>query len=156
MKCMCLRAMAIVYGRHHADIGPFNDTQNIVEMLKNTTSRHERDRLIMFIEKLVNDKKNIKLLLDCNGVKVRLAPPFYILDAVSFEPLRRPSSLSSPLFLLSSLPRPVLPRFSPLPSFSCRPRFSFLGGGGGTATPQEGGVCSSVGFPFRVCNISCF
>ena len=27
MKCLCLQAMAIVYGRHHEDIGPFNDTK---------------------------------------------------------------------------------------------------------------------------------
>lgn len=33
MKCMCLQAMAIVYGRHHEDIGPFSDTKYIVGML---------------------------------------------------------------------------------------------------------------------------
>jgi DnaJ family protein C protein 13 len=33
MKAMCLRAMAIVYGRHHEDIGPFSDTKYIVSML---------------------------------------------------------------------------------------------------------------------------
>lgn len=33
MKCMCLQAMAIVYGRHHEDIGPFTDTKYIVGML---------------------------------------------------------------------------------------------------------------------------
>ena len=34
MKCLCLQAMAIVYGRHHQDIGPFNDTKYIVAMLE--------------------------------------------------------------------------------------------------------------------------
>lgn len=33
MKAMCLQAMAIVYGRHHEDIGPFSDTKYIVSML---------------------------------------------------------------------------------------------------------------------------
>lgn len=33
MKCLCLQAMAIVYGRHHEDIGPFNDTKYILAML---------------------------------------------------------------------------------------------------------------------------
>lgn len=33
MKCMCLQAMAIVYGKHYEDIGPFPDTKYIVGML---------------------------------------------------------------------------------------------------------------------------
>jgi DnaJ family protein C protein 13 len=33
MKAICLQAMAIVYGRHHEDIGPFSDTKYIVSML---------------------------------------------------------------------------------------------------------------------------
>ncbi len=34
MKCLCLQAMAVVYGRNYADIGPFNDTKYIVAMLE--------------------------------------------------------------------------------------------------------------------------
>lgn len=33
MKCLCLQAMAIVYGRHYEDIGPFHDTIHIVNMI---------------------------------------------------------------------------------------------------------------------------
>lgn len=33
MRCLCLQAMAVVYGRCFADIGPFNDTKYIVNML---------------------------------------------------------------------------------------------------------------------------
>ena len=33
MKCMCLQAMSIVYGRHHKEIGPFSDTKYILGML---------------------------------------------------------------------------------------------------------------------------
>lgn len=33
MKCMCLQAMSIVYGRYYEDIGPFSDTKYIVGML---------------------------------------------------------------------------------------------------------------------------
>jgi DnaJ family protein C protein 13 len=34
MKCMCLQAMSIVYGRYYEDIGPFSDTKYIVGMLE--------------------------------------------------------------------------------------------------------------------------
>lgn len=34
MKCMCLQAMAIVYGRYYEDIGPFGDTKYIIGMLE--------------------------------------------------------------------------------------------------------------------------
>lgn len=34
MKCICLQAMSIVYGRHYEDIGPFSDTKYIVNMLE--------------------------------------------------------------------------------------------------------------------------
>ncbi|KAJ9591556.1 hypothetical protein L9F63_001910, partial [Diploptera punctata] len=51
MKCMCLQAMSIVYGRHHEDIGPFSDTKFIVGML---------DRCI--------DK--MEHILDANGVRI--------------------------------------------------------------------------------------
>ena len=33
MKCMCLHALAIVYGKCYEDIGAFNDTRYIVQML---------------------------------------------------------------------------------------------------------------------------
>ena len=34
--------MTIVYGRHHADIGPFHDTKYLVAMLDRTCDRVER------------------------------------------------------------------------------------------------------------------
>lgn len=34
MKCLCLQAMTIVYGRHYEDIGSFHDTKYIVAMLE--------------------------------------------------------------------------------------------------------------------------
>jgi len=34
MKCMCLQAMSIVYGKYWEDIGPFHDTKYIVGMLE--------------------------------------------------------------------------------------------------------------------------
>lgn len=37
MKCMCLQAMTIVYGRYYEDIGPFADTKYIVQMLDRVT-----------------------------------------------------------------------------------------------------------------------
>ena len=38
MKCMCLQAMAIVYGRCHEEIGAFNDTRYIVGMLERVSA----------------------------------------------------------------------------------------------------------------------
>ncbi|GAB6018577.1 DnaJ sub C member 13 [Chamberlinius hualienensis] len=70
MKCMCLQAMTIVYGRHYADIGSFNDTKYIVAMLEKCVDKLERDRLVLFLSKLILDKKNVKDLLDANGIRI--------------------------------------------------------------------------------------
>ncbi|XP_063990665.1 dnaJ homolog subfamily C member 13 isoform X3 [Diachasmimorpha longicaudata] len=70
MKCLCLQAMTIVYGRYYEDIGPFSDTKYIVGMLERCTDRAERDRLVMFIHKLILHRKNVKDIMDQNGVRV--------------------------------------------------------------------------------------
>ncbi|XP_076446613.1 dnaJ homolog subfamily C member 13-like isoform X1 [Babylonia areolata] len=70
MKCMCLQAMAIVYGRCHEEIGAFNDTRYIVGMLERCTDKLERDRLIGFLNKLILHKRNVKEIMDANGIKV--------------------------------------------------------------------------------------
>ncbi|XP_074640124.1 dnaJ homolog subfamily C member 13-like isoform X2 [Tubulanus polymorphus] len=69
MKCMCLHAMGIVYGRCHEEIGAFNDTKYIVGMLERCSDKLERDRLVMFLNKLILNKKNVKELMDANGMK---------------------------------------------------------------------------------------
>lgn len=38
MKCICLQAMSIVYGRYYEDIGPFSDTKYIVGMLERVSN----------------------------------------------------------------------------------------------------------------------
>ncbi|XP_078519994.1 dnaJ homolog subfamily C member 13 isoform X1 [Lissotriton helveticus] len=70
MKCLCLQALAIVYGRCHEEIGPFADTRYIVAMLERCTDKLERDRLILFLNKLILNKKNVKDLMDSNGVRI--------------------------------------------------------------------------------------
>ncbi|XP_058039930.1 dnaJ homolog subfamily C member 13 isoform X5 [Ahaetulla prasina] len=70
MKCLCLQALAIVYGRCYEEIGPFNDTRYIVGMLERCTDRLERDRLIIFLNKLILNKKNVKELMDSNGIRI--------------------------------------------------------------------------------------
>lgn len=70
MRCLCLQAMAIVYGRHHKEIGAFNDIKYIVNMLERVTDRTERDRLILFLNQLILNKKNVKELMDANGIKI--------------------------------------------------------------------------------------
>jgi len=71
MKCLCLQAMTVVYGRHHTEIGPFNDTKYIVAMLDRTLDRSERDRLLLFLAKLVLNRENARALMtQSNGVKI--------------------------------------------------------------------------------------
>eukprot|EP00095_Tigriopus_kingsejongensis_P000308 maker-scaffold292_size219010-snap-gene-0.20 protein:Tk00308 transcript:maker-scaffold292_size219010-snap-gene-0.20-mRNA-1 annotation:"dnaj homolog subfamily c member 13 isoform x1" len=70
MKCLCLQAMAIVYGRHFQDIGSFHDTKYIVAMLERTTDRMERDRLLLFLNKLVCHKENAHAFTVANGVRI--------------------------------------------------------------------------------------
>lgn len=40
MKCMCLQAMSIVYGRYYEDIGMFSDTKYIIGMLERVCDIH--------------------------------------------------------------------------------------------------------------------
>ncbi|XP_075443221.1 dnaJ homolog subfamily C member 13 isoform X3 [Ascaphus truei] len=70
MKCLCLQALSIVYGRCYEEIGPFGDTRYIVGMLDRCTDRLERDRLILFLNKLILSKKNVKDIMDSNGVRI--------------------------------------------------------------------------------------
>lgn len=58
MKVMCLQAMAIVYGFYSEDIGPFADTLYIVAMLTHAQTKAERDRLLIFLEKVKNSTFN--------------------------------------------------------------------------------------------------
>ena len=69
MKCLCLQAMAIVYGRHWEDIGPFHDTRYILAMLDRSVDRQERDRLVLFISKLILHKENVVDVLKASGLK---------------------------------------------------------------------------------------
>ncbi|MEQ2210354.1 hypothetical protein XENOCAPTIV_012317, partial [Xenoophorus captivus] len=55
MKCLCLQALAIVYGKCFEEIGPFTDTKYIVGML-DRVYKLERDRLILFLNKLILNK----------------------------------------------------------------------------------------------------
>ncbi|XP_050953803.1 dnaJ homolog subfamily C member 13 isoform X2 [Labeo rohita] len=70
MKCLCLQALTIVYGKCCEEIGPFTDTKYIVGMLDRCTDKLERDRLILFLNKLILNKKNVKDIMDSNGVRI--------------------------------------------------------------------------------------
>ncbi|CAG05511.1 unnamed protein product [Tetraodon nigroviridis] len=70
MKCLCLQALTIVYGKCFEEIGPFTDTKYIVGMLDRCTDKLERDRLILFLNKLILNKKNVKEMMDSNGVRI--------------------------------------------------------------------------------------
>ena len=69
MKSMCLQAMAIVYGQCYEEIGAFNDTRYMVYRLMECQDRTERDRLLVFVDKLMYHKRNVKEFLDVNGLK---------------------------------------------------------------------------------------
>ncbi|XP_042237903.1 dnaJ homolog subfamily C member 13-like isoform X4 [Homarus americanus] len=70
MKCLCLQAMALVYGLHHKDIGQFNDTRYIVTMLSRTCDKLERDRLLLFLNKLILEKSNVREVVEAGGVRI--------------------------------------------------------------------------------------
>ncbi|GFX82675.1 dnaJ homolog subfamily C member 13 [Trichonephila clavipes] len=70
MKAMCLQAMAIVYGRHFEEIGCFNDTRFVINMLDRSADKLERDRLVLFIGKLIQDKRNVKEVIDAGGLRI--------------------------------------------------------------------------------------
>ncbi|XP_069765063.1 dnaJ homolog subfamily C member 13 isoform X1 [Narcine bancroftii] len=70
MKCLCLQALTIVYGKCYEEIGPFSDTKYIVGMLDRCTDKLERDRLIIFLNKLILNKKNVKDIMDSTGVRI--------------------------------------------------------------------------------------
>ena len=70
MKCLCLQALAIVYGRCHGDIGPFSDTRFMVSMLSRSVDRMERDRLVIFIAKLMYHRENARDLIAENGLRI--------------------------------------------------------------------------------------
>ncbi|KAM3956718.1 receptor mediated endocytosis 8 [Aphomia sociella] len=70
MKCMCLQAMSIVYGRYYEDIGPFADTKYIVQMLDRTCDRMERDRFVQFLAKLILHRRNVSEILEWNGIRI--------------------------------------------------------------------------------------
>ncbi len=54
MKCLCLRAMTIVYGRHYEEIGAFNDTKYIVAMLERVCDRLSFYPNIYSIDRSIN------------------------------------------------------------------------------------------------------
>lgn len=68
MRATCLHAMAIIYDNYMGEIGQFNDIKYILEMLKDSRHRLERDRLILLLEKFIMHKSNAKEFIDANGV----------------------------------------------------------------------------------------
>lgn len=66
MKCLCLRAMAITYSRHHMTIGPFQDSKYFVDMLQKCINPLERDHLALLLSKLALNKDNVRELILAN------------------------------------------------------------------------------------------
>ncbi|CEF67733.1 DnaJ homolog subfamily C member 13 [Strongyloides ratti] len=66
LRCYCLKAMAITYGRHHEKIGFFPDSKFIVEMLQNAKTLQERDHLVLLLSKLALNKENARDLIASN------------------------------------------------------------------------------------------
>ncbi|KAH9580066.1 DnaJ domain [Trypanosoma melophagium] len=68
-KLDCLHGMTILYEYYANDIGQFNDLEYIVKMLEGTLDPIFRDYLLKFITELLRDRHNVKLFLDCGGLK---------------------------------------------------------------------------------------
>ncbi|CAD6190910.1 unnamed protein product [Caenorhabditis auriculariae] len=66
MRCLCLRAMAITYSRHHMTIGTFADAKYFVTMLSKCTNPFERDHSILLLSKLALNKENVRELIVAN------------------------------------------------------------------------------------------
>ncbi|CAI5438006.1 unnamed protein product [Caenorhabditis angaria] len=66
MRCLCLRAMAITYARHHMTIGSFADSKYFVAMLIKCANPLERDHLILLLSKLALNKENVRELIVAN------------------------------------------------------------------------------------------
>ncbi|CAB3410631.1 unnamed protein product [Caenorhabditis bovis] len=66
MRCLCLRAMAITYSRHHMTIGAFSDAKYFVAMLAKCINPLERDHLLLLLSKLSLNKENVRELIVSN------------------------------------------------------------------------------------------
>lgn len=82
IKASCLQAMSIIYGAYHEEIGQFNDIKWIISMLSRSIDKLERDRLIVFISKLILNPLNVKQFIDANGVRI-------LVDLVTLAHLHR-------------------------------------------------------------------
>ena len=70
LKAQCMHGMARLYETFASEIGVFNDLSFMVNMLKNSTDKLERDRLLQFLSNLLRVKGNVKLFIDCHGVPI--------------------------------------------------------------------------------------
>ncbi|KAL5969309.1 hypothetical protein TSMEX_002951 [Taenia solium] len=70
MRCLCLNAMSIVYGRCYSEIGAVSDIPLLVHLMDRTPSAAERDCLITLLEKLMINKYNADEFLEADGVRV--------------------------------------------------------------------------------------
>uniref|UniRef100_A0A915DHU5 GYF_2 domain-containing protein n=1 Tax=Ditylenchus dipsaci TaxID=166011 RepID=A0A915DHU5_9BILA len=68
MKCLCLKAMGVVYERHCITIGAFSDSKFIVQMMSKCTNVAERDHYLFLISKLVLDKHNVRDLIAADAL----------------------------------------------------------------------------------------
>uniref|UniRef100_A0A158R602 J domain-containing protein n=1 Tax=Syphacia muris TaxID=451379 RepID=A0A158R602_9BILA len=70
MRCLCLKALAVTYGRHFEEIGGFADSKYIVSMLGKCMNASERDHLVLFISKLALNKTNVKEMLSAGILSI--------------------------------------------------------------------------------------
>ncbi|KAH3758193.1 dnaJ protein subfamily C member 13 [Pelomyxa schiedti] len=68
LKALCIQAIATVYKFYKAEIPQFRDLPHIVTMLRQTSNRLIRDRLLQFIYVLVENEDNAKSFIDCGGI----------------------------------------------------------------------------------------
>ncbi|XP_026689186.1 dnaJ homolog subfamily C member 13-like [Diaphorina citri] len=64
---LVVSAMSIVYNQYSDTIGLFPDIRCVILMLARTQDKLERDRLVIFLDKLLDFKENVKIFLDENG-----------------------------------------------------------------------------------------
>lgn len=89
MRLLCLQAMSIVYGECFEDVGSFNDAPAVLGMLQSAGSRMERDRLLLFLDKITLRRENVKVLLDASLVR-------YLVDLLTLAHLCKTTSTALP------------------------------------------------------------
>jgi DnaJ family protein C protein 13 len=73
LQCLCINAMGIIYEKYFNEIGPFVESDYIIELMDTTRNRALRDRLLGLMNSLCFNPMNIEKILSKKSVEVLIA-----------------------------------------------------------------------------------